>query len=49
MSDNTIEQGDEAQAAEEELAGVEPGQAYRDDEDENEEHRRQLAEEEAAE
>jgi hypothetical protein len=49
MSENTIEQGDEAQAAEDELTDQQLGKAYRDDIDEAEEHRRELAEEEDAE
>ena len=48
MSENTIEQGDEAQAAEDELTGRQPGPAYRDDEEQNEEYRRELAEDEDA-
>ena len=49
MSENTIEQGDDAQAAEDELADQQPGKADRDDVDEEEEQRRTLADEEDAE
>jgi hypothetical protein len=49
MSENTIEQGDDTQAAEDELNDQELGKAFRDDSEEEEEHRRQLAEEEDAE
>jgi hypothetical protein len=45
MSENTIEQGDEAQAAEDELNDEQLGKAFRDEEDER---KRQLAEEEDA-
>jgi hypothetical protein len=48
MSENTIEQGDEAQAPEDELANEQLGPAYRDDEDENEEYSAELAEDEDA-
>ena len=49
MSENTIEQGDEAQAAEDELNDEQLGKAYRDEIDEEEQRRRELADEEAAE
>ena len=46
MSDNTIEQGDEAQAARDELEDEQFGEAYRDEQDER---KRVLADEEDAE
>ena len=46
MSDNTIEQGDETQAARDELEDEQFGKAYRDEQDERE---RVLADEEDAE
>jgi hypothetical protein len=49
MSENTIEQGDETQAAEDELADQQLGKAYRDEVEEKEEQRRTLADEEDAE
>ena len=49
MSENTIEQGDEAQAAEDELTDQHVGEASRAEIDDEEEHRRRLADEEEAE
>jgi hypothetical protein len=49
MSEHTIEQCGEARAVEDELANQQLGHAYRDEIDEEEEHRREFAEEEDAE
>ncbi len=49
MSENPIEQEDEAQTAEDELDDQQPGETYRGEIDEDEERRRQLADEEDAE
>ena len=49
MSENTIEQGDEAQAAEDELTDEPAGEAPRAEIDDEEEQRRKLADEEDAE